>query len=274
MKPAPFDYLRPETQEEALEALGQAGEEARVLAGGQSLVAMLNMRLARPALLIDVMRLGANAIRDEASALVVPFGVRQAALAAHPGLAEAQPLLHAILPHLGHAQTRARGTVCGSIAHADPSAELPLALVALEGQVHLRARRARRRLAAGAFFVGTMLADIRPEEMIEAVSFPKRRPGQGHGFAEAGRRQGDFAIAACAALVEGAKVRLAVGGVNDTPVVREWESLDAGQVDDALNDFAWSLEARDDVHATARYRRDLVRRLGRKTIEEARRCAA
>lgn len=272
MKPAAFDYIRPETLTGALEALHQAGDEARVLAGGQSLVAMLNMRLARPSLLVDVMKLGANTIVSETSAVTVPFGVRQAELAAYPSLATHLPLVHAMLPWLGHAQTRARGTVCGSVAHADPSAELPLALVALDGRIRLRARRSKRTVAARDFFNGMMLTDLKPGEMIDAVSFPKIRPGQGHGFAEVGRRKGDFAIVSCAAIIEGKHVRLSVGGVEDTPALRDWDSLDDGQIDDALNEFAWSLEARDDLHATARYRRDLVRRLGRKTIEEARKC--
>lgn len=273
MKPAAFDYVRAETLAEALGVLHEAGDEARVLAGGQSLVAMLNMRLARPSVLVDVMGIGTEGIRVEKGMLVVPFSARQSGLEAYPSLKEDVPLLHALLPWVGHYQTRARGTVCGSIAHADPSAEFSLALTLLSGRVRLRARRGSRSVAAHDFFRGMMLTDLRPGEMIEAVEFPLVRKGEGQAFAEVGRRHGDFAIVACAVSVSGSQVRLGVGGVNDTPAVRSWDALDAQQIDDALNEFAWSLEARDDLHATARYRRDLVRKLGRKTIEEARRCA-
>ena len=274
MKPAPFDYLRAGTVQEAQAALAAEGEGARVIAGGQSLVAMLNMRLARPTLLVDVMHVAGGAeIRVERGQLVVPFAVRQADHLNRRDLLSEVPLLAAALPWVGHVQTRARGTVCGSVAHADPSAEIALALVALDGRVHLRGRGARR-LPAAEFFTGMMQTAARPDEMIEAVSFPLSQEGTGHAFNEVGIRHGDFAIVSVAAIATGDRLRLAIGGVNDTPLVRDWSSLDERQVDDALNDLAWSLDARNDLHATARYRRDLVRRLGRKTIKEARQCAA
>jgi len=269
MKPAAFEYLRVNGIDAALSALAESGDEARILAGGQSLGAMLNMRLAKPALLIDIMRIGSlRTICEEKGALVIPAGVTQAALHAWPGLADKVPLLAQALPWLGHVQTRARGTVCGSIAHADPSAELPLCLALLDGRVDIRARRTRRSLGASEFFIGMMLTDLAPGEMIEAVRFPLTRSGQRFAFREVGRRHGDFAIVAVAAMREGKTLRLAVGGVDDTPALREWEGLEPGDADDALNDLAWSLETRDDLHATARYRRDLIRNLGRAVIAE------
>lgn len=274
MKPAPFDYLRAGTVQEAQAALAAEGEGARVIAGGQSLVAMLNMRLARPTLLVDVMQIpGGAGMGVERGHLVVPFAVRQAALLNRTDLVSEVPLLAAALPWVGHVQTRARGTVCGSVAHADPSAEIALVLAAVDGMVHLRGRRARR-LSAAEFFTGMMQTAAKPDEMIEAVSFPLAQDSAGHAFNEVGRRHGDFAIVSVAAIASGDRLRLAIGGVNDTPMVRDWVSLDDAQIDDALNDLAWSLDARDDLHATARYRRDLVRRLGRKSIEEARQCVA
>jgi len=270
MKPPAFDYLRAETLEEALEALHQAGEEARVLAGGQSLLPMLNMRLARPALLVDIMRIAAlREIRAEGAGLRIGAGVRQAALEGYPGL---PPLLAAALPWVGHAQTRSRGTICGSVAHADPSAEIPLVLVALRGMVHLRARRGARRVPAEAFFTGLMATARAEDEMIEAVSIPPAPPGAGFAFREVGRRHGDFAIVACAALVDGRGARLAVGGVADRPLARDLPLPGDPALEDALGDFAWSLEARDDLHATAAYRRGLVRRMGRAVLEEAVAC--
>ncbi len=275
MKPAAFDYIRCETLDEAANVIAEHGNDARILAGGQSLVAMLNMRLATPAVLVDVMAAkDARAITDKAGTLTVAAGVRQAALMTHDTLASRNPLLAKMLPWLGHPQTRARGTVCGSVAHADPSAEIPLALVALDGTITLRRGRKRRQVKAADFFLGMMLTDKGDDEVIEAVSFPNIAPGTGTAFVEVGRRKGDFAIVACAALITRDRVRLAVGGVNDTPVVKDWNSLSPQDEADALNALAWSLDARADVHATARYRRDLVRHLGAHALKEARSCIA
>jgi 2-furoyl-CoA dehydrogenase FAD binding subunit len=273
VKPAPFGYLRADTTEEALAALHQHGAEARILAGGQSLLPMLNMRLAKPAMLVDIMRIAALAtVTEEAGAIVIPAAVRQAALQARPALREELPLLADALPWVGHYQTRARGTVCGSVAHADPSAEIPLCLVALGGAIRLRSRRKRRTIPAEAFFAGMMLTEKADDEMIEAVSYPKRQPGTGYAFAEIGRRHGDYALVAVAAVVDAQRMRLAVGGVADHPTARDFPVLDGAALDDALNRFAWDLGAGEDVHATARYRRDLVRKLGRKALEDAASC--
>jgi len=273
MKPAPFDYVRAESLDEALQVLAREGADARVIAGGQSLVPMLAMRLAKPAVLVDVMRLKSLAAPTrEADALIVPAAVRQAALLTWPPLRADQPLLATALPWVGHYQTRARGTVCGSVAHADPSAEIPLCLVAAEGEIRLRSRKRARRLPAESFFAGTMMTERQDDELIEAITVPKARAGTGYAFAEVGRRHGDFAIVACAAVVDGTRMRLAVGGVADRPTARDWPRLDGSALDDALNELAWDLDARDDLHASARYRRELVRRLGRKVLEEARSC--
>ena len=275
MKPAPFAYLRAASEAEALGALAEEGDAARILAGGQSLVAMLNLRLARPALLVDIMRIGSlRAVRDISGALEIGAGVTQAALAARAGLAGEVPLLAAALPFVGHLQTRARGTVAGSVAHADPAAELPLCLLALEGSVILRTRRRARAVPAADFFTGTMTTARAPDEMIAALRFPRARPATFYAFAEVARRHGDFAIVACAAVVSAERMRLAVGGVADRPVARDFPVLDGAALDDALNGFAWELDAGTDMHATARYRRDMVRALGRRVLQEAATCRA
>lgn len=275
MKPAPFDLVRAETLEEALEALHQHGDEARILAGGQSLLPMLNMRLATPAVLVDVMRVpGLSAVQETGAGLVIPAGARQADVLGWAGLVEAQPLLAKALPWVGHFQTRARGTLVGSAAHADPSAEVPLCLVALGGEVRLRAKRARRTVLAAEFFLGMMTTAKRDDELIEAITFPNAKPGTGYAFREVARRHGDFAIVACAAVVEGSAIHLAVGGVADSPQRRSFPVLEGNALDDALNAFAWDLNAREDIHASARHRRDLVRQVGRAVIEEARQCRA
>ncbi|MEH6717305.1 MAG: FAD binding domain-containing protein [Aurantimonas endophytica] len=274
MKPAPFDFVRAETLEEALSALAEAGDEARVIAGGQSLVPMLNMRLARPKVLVDIMNVAdLNHIRETKGRIEIGAGVRQVTLQRWAGLSEKLPLVAVALPWIGHAQTRSRGTVCGSLAHADPSAELPLSLLVLGGEVRLRNRKKKRTVAARDFFLGMMATAVEPGEMIEAVSLPVHAPGTGVAFKEVARRHGDFAIVACAAVagLDGT-CRLAVGGVADVPQLVDLPDPESPEFDDAMNEFAWSLNAREDLHATARYRRELVRRIGRATIEEAIRC--
>jgi 2-furoyl-CoA dehydrogenase FAD binding subunit len=275
VKPAKFDYVRAHTLAEAHDVLASEGGDASVLAGGQTLVPLLSMRMARPKVLLDIMHLPELAtITVDSDAIRVGAGVRQAALLAWPELKERQPLLPLALPWVGHAQTRARGTVCGSAALADPSAEIPLMLVALKGEIELSSKRTRRRVPAEEFFQGLMSTDRADDELVEAVRFPCRRPGEGYAFQEFARRHGDFAIVACAAVADAKATRLAVGGVADRPVVQDFGSLTGNALDDALDAFAKNLDARDDLHANADYRRDLVRKLGRQTIEEARRCRA
>ena len=273
MKPREFDYLRPDTVDEAVAELSVSGGDARILAGGQSLIAMLNFRLAEPRVLVDIARLEAlSYLRADGDRLEVGAAATQAELMAWPGLAARAPLLYAALPNVGHFQTRNRGTVCGSLAHADPSSELPLCLAVLGGEVVLRSAGGERAVAAAAFQTGMLSTARRPDELLVAARFPLAPPGAGYAFREVARRRGDFAIAAIAAVATGDRIRLGVGGVADRPAVREWPRLDDGALDDALNAFAWELGATDDVHATAKYRRRLVRRLGRLAIEEAQSC--
>jgi len=275
VKPAQFDYVRAESLGEALDVLGQEGPDACVLAGGQSLVPMLNMRAARPRVVIDIMRLAElNCIENTGDTIRIGAAVRQHTLERQVDLTARQPLLAAALPWIGHAQTRSRGTVCGSVAHADPSAELPLVLIALGGDIEIKSRQTSRRVAAEKFFTGMMTTDRRDDELIEAVRFPAARAGAGYAFREIGRRHGDFAIVACAAMVDARTARLAIGGVADRPTARELPLPGDPTLDEALDAFAWDLDARDDLHATAVYRRQLVRRLGRRTLEEAARCRA
>lgn len=273
MKPARLDYLRAGSLSEAHEALSAERSDASVIAGGQTLVPLLSMRMARPRLLVDIMHveeLGGIAVQD--NAIRVGATVRQSALLGWSELARRQPLLALALPWVGHAQTRARGTVCGSAALADPSAEIPLALVALQGEIELSSGQEKRRIAAEDFFTGLMSTMRNDDELIEAVRFPCARAGQGHAFREFARRHGDFAIVACAAISGAGGTRLAIGGVADRPLAQDFGALEGSELDDALQDFALELEAREDLNATAGQRRDLVRKLGRLTIEEARAC--
>ena len=270
MKPAPFDYLRADDEEEALEALAEAGDDARLLAGGQTLMPMLNMRLVEPAVLIDISRLPSRAtIGDDGSVIEVEASTTQAELEAWPSLVGRAPLLAQALPLLGHVQTRSRGTVCGSIAFADPSAELPLCLATLGGEAVLRSRAGTRTLPAAEFQTGMLSTACREDEMVAAVRFPVAEPGAGYAFTEFAPRHGDFAIVAVAAIARANGITIGVGGVAERPVVRDWPLLDGSALDDALNELAWSLDAADDAQASARYRRDLVRGLGKRTVQAA-----
>lgn len=275
MKPKSFTYLRPAGLDEAVQGLARLGDDARILAGGQSLVPLMNFRLVQAKALIDISGLAPlSYIREENGHIEVGASSTQAQLMAWPKLGERAPLVSLAIPHVGHFQTRSRGTVCGSIAHADPSSELPLCLATLGGSVVLRSSDGMRVLSAAAFQTGMLATARRPDEVVAAVRFPVRRPGAGYAFAEMAQRHGDFAICAVAAMVSGTTIRVGVGGVADKPTVREWPSLGGDEMDDALNDFAWALGGTDDIHATAAYRRDLVRRLGRRVIDEARRCSS
>jgi 2-furoyl-CoA dehydrogenase FAD binding subunit len=273
MKPKGFDYLKVATSREAVEALSEGGEDARIIAGGMSLVPMLNFRLAEPAILIDISRSEPmNYIKIDGGAVEIGAATRQAQLEQWDRLADQLPLLKAALPFIGHYQTRARGTVCGSLAHADPSSELPLCLATLGGEVVLRSRGGDRVLAADEFQTGMLSVAKRPDEMVAAARYPVKKPGEGYAFTEMAQRRGDFAIVALAAVASAGGIRLGVGGVADKPAVRDWDMLEGAALDDALNEFAWDLGGYDDIHATARYRRELVRRLGRRVIEEAKSC--
>lgn len=270
MKPAAFDYQRVDSAEAAARALAECAEDGRILAGGQSLMAVLNMRLAQPSRLIDISRSASLAqVRLDDGALRIGAAATQAAIEWRPSLAQELPLLALAFPHISHFQIRNRGTVVGSIAHADPSAELPLCLLALEGEVLLRSAKRQRRVKAQDFFTGLLSTARASDELVEAVRFPLAQPGTGHGFQEFSVRHGDFAVCAVAAVADARRLRVAVGGVADRPVARDFPLLDGTALDDALNELAWSLEARDEPQASAALRRRLVRRLGRRAVEQA-----
>jgi 2-furoyl-CoA dehydrogenase FAD binding subunit len=277
MKPRPFDYVCPDTVEEAVAILAEHGDEARILAGGQTLLAMLNLRVVEPAILVDITRIPElAAIREidghDGGKIEVGAAVTQNRLMAWPALAQKLPLLAAALPFVGHFQTRNKGTVCGSVAHADPTSEIPLSLAVLEGEVVLRSSRGTRVLAADDFQQGMLATAREPDELITAVRFPVMSGGV--GFREVARRHGDFAIVAVAAVVEDAgSIRIGVAGMADRPAVRRLKADGPSGISDAIERLAWQLEGYEDVHASARMRRDLLRGIAPAVIEEARRCA-
>ncbi|CAN5307294.1 FAD binding domain-containing protein [soil metagenome] len=272
MKPAPFAYVRADEPEQIVSLLAEHGEDARVLAGGQSLGAVLNMRLAKPSLLIDLSRSASLAtMREHRGCLEIGAAATQAALEWRPGLARDLPLLHQAIPNISHFQIRNRGTVCGSLAHADPSAELALCLVALRGELVLANAKRQRTVAADRFFTGLLSTERADDELLLAARYPIAAANDAHGFVEHSMRHGDFAICAAAAVITDRGLRLAVGGVADRPIAQDWaRNLDGDALEDALNEFAWSLDARDDPLITAATRRHLVRTLGRRAVGIAR----
>jgi 2-furoyl-CoA dehydrogenase FAD binding subunit len=278
VKPRPFDYARPDTVEEVTALLAEYGDDARILAGGQSLIAMLNLRLIDPAVLVDIAQIAElDAIRDHGNIIEIGAAVTQNKLMAWPDLAQKLPLVAAALPFVGHFQTRNKGTVCGSVAHADPSSEIPLALALCGGAVVLRSKKRGERVLAAQAFQKDMLTTARaPDELVTAVRFPVIE-GKGVAFDEVARRHGDFAIIAIAAIAdERGSVQIGVGGMAGRPLLRNIlieQSVD-GDAAAAISAWADELEGFDDLHASAALRRDLLRNLGPRVVAEAIRCAA
>ena len=274
MKPRPFDYAQPDTAEEAIALLAEYGDEARVLAGGQSLLPMLNLRLIDPQLLIDISRIKElDVIRDLGDKIEIGAAVTQNKLLAWPALKQKLPLVAAVLPYVGHFQTRNRGTVCGSIAHADPSSELPLALAVSGGEVVLRSARGARILPASEFQEDMLTTAREADELVAAVRFPVAA-GQGVGFHEVARRHGDFAIIAVAAAVENDKaIRVGVGGMAGRPMVRSINGNAGAAIGAFVGEWAEELEGYEDLQASAALRRDLFRNLGPHVIAAATKAA-
>ena len=281
MKPVAFEYCRPDTLEEAMELLAEFGGDASVISGGLSLGAMLNMRLVRPVALIDINGLGELAdIKIGDATATTGSLVRQAAAMNFPGVMSGVPLLAKALPWVGHYQTRSRGTLGGSVAHADPSAEIPLTLATLGGAVTLQSPGGTREMPARDFFHGLLTTDRRADELITALTWPLRREKTGYAFEEIAQRHGDFAITAIA--VEAtvgddgniADLSLGLGGVEDRPIIADTVAfIGKPASEDVAADIADSVaEAVDpmvDLQANADYRRQLVRVLGVRTLSAA-----
>lgn len=264
MKPAAFEYVRPESLDEAVSTLAEHGEEAKVLAGGQSLVPALNMRLLRPGVLIDVNRVSdLGGVDRREDALVVGATVRQA----DPQLRE-HPMLAEVLPHVGHTVTRNRGTVGGSVAHADAAAELPLALVASRGSIVAASTRGRREVAADELFLGPYTTALAPDELLVETVWPLPLEGDGFAFEELAQRGGDYALCMAAARVRGNEIRVVVGSVTPAPTVVEVDPQRPGE------SAAEQVEPWGSIHASPEYGRHLVRVLVDRAVVRARARAA
>jgi aerobic carbon-monoxide dehydrogenase medium subunit len=276
MKPAPFDYVRAESLEEALAALEEGGPDAKPIAGGQSLVPALTMRLVRPSVLVDLNRAGLDGMTANGE-LRIGATTRQAALAGHEAV---HPLVRRALPFVGHFVTRNRGTVGGSIAHADGAAELPLCLVALDGVVVAEGPDGRREIAAEEFFVTHFLTSLRPGELVVETAWPLAAAAEASAFEELALRTGDFAqsmVAVVLRRVDGVVVeaRVAVGAITDRPTrLRGVEGLLVGTSGNDAAADAGALAARlvdppSTTHASARYLRELTGTLTARAIRGA-----
>ena len=281
MKPAPFEYCRADTLDEALDLMAEFGSDASVLAGGMSLGPMLNMRLARPAAIVDINPVESLAgIAADGGAVETGALCRQVDALGSPLVAEAVPLLAEALPFVGHFQTRNRGTLGGSVCHADPSAEIPLALVVSGGEIVLERKGRSRTVPAGDFFDGIFTTAREPGEVVTALRWPARGAGTGHAFDEIAQRRGDFAIGAAAAAASVAPdgglsaLSLGFGGIEDRPVLADLSGFagapaTSGTAADAAALAADRADPIEDPKASAAYRRQLVRVLGQRVLERA-----
>lgn len=279
MKPAPFDYYDPTTLEEALALLREHGDDAKLLAGGQSLIPMLNMRLARPKVLIDLNRVeGLAYVRDDSTHLAVGAMTRHADVERSPLVAERQPLLAEAMRHVGHVQIRSRGTIGGSLVHADPSAELPAVMVALEAVMRVTGPDGVREVPAEELFLMYFTTSLAPDEILTEVRVPVLPPRTGYAFEELARRHGDFALAGVACTVTlsdtGAVTdcRLGLTGVGMTPVrAREAEALfiSTGDARKAAEAVMGAIMPDSDIHGTAEYRQELAGVLTERALHRA-----
>jgi carbon-monoxide dehydrogenase medium subunit len=282
MKPAAFDYVVAESIEAAVAALAAAGGEAKILAGGQSLVPMLNFRLLRPSVLVDINRISNLAfIEERANAIVVGALTRHHRLETSPVIARYLPMVTEAMRHVAHLAIRNRGTIGGSLSHADPAAELPMLALLLDATVHVISPNGERTIAARDFFLGPLTVDLSPDEMVTRIALPNLPPTTGWGFTEVARRSGDFALAGVAAtltLRDGsiAEARVAMIGVDETAKrASEAEALLAGRtltpdlIETAVAAVRAGVNPPTDLHASSDYRRHLIGVLAGRALTDA-----
>ncbi len=283
MKPAPFEYVRPESVPEALGLLEEHGEEGKILAGGQSLGPLLNMRMASPGVLIDINRLeGLSYIRRESGELRIGALARQRAMERSSMISESWPLLAEAAPFIGHATLRNRGTICGSLAHSDPAAELPAIATILDAELRILGPAGERTARPEEFFRSYMTTSLAPDELLAEVRFPPPEPRTGGAWIELARRHGDYALVGVAALLtldgqgKCEAARLVYTGVAPVPFdAAEAADLLVGQ-ESGEEAFASAAERASslsepgaDVHASAGYRRHLVNALTKRALGRA-----
>lgn len=279
MKPAPLSYAAPATLDDALALLAEHGDEAKVLAGGQSLMPLLNLRLARPSVLVDLRAIPDLDGIEVGPSIRVGARVTQAQVLGHKAACTAQPLLSQAIACIGHVAIRNQGTVVGSVAHADPAAELPAVAIATDATVAIASAASVRRVPARALFESHFMTVLQPDEIILDVDMPVLPPGAGAAWVEFAQRHGDFALVGVAAIVEFddgeiQRVDVALSGVSSVPVLVDGvEAAGAGprgRREKAVAEYvAQSIEPGDDLFASASYRRDLTRVLVEDAVGKA-----
>jgi carbon-monoxide dehydrogenase medium subunit len=271
MKPPAFDYIAADSIAMAVAALAQAGDDAKIIAGGQSLVPMLNFRMLRPSVLVDINRIvGLNVIAETSEAIHVGALTRHYQLETSPLITRHLPVLSCAMTHVAHLAIRNRGTVGGSLAHADPAAELPMMALLLDAELRIASAAGERTMAARDFFLGALTVDLAASEIVTEVVLPKLPPRTGWGFEEVARRHGDFALAAVAATLtvsDGAikQARIALTGVGSKALrAHEAEGLLTGHALDpelthrVIDAVRAAIEPETDLHASSDYRRHLA----------------
>jgi carbon-monoxide dehydrogenase medium subunit len=282
VKPPAFEYRVAESVEGAVAMLADAGGDAKVLAGGQSLVPMLNFRLLRPAILVDINRIsGLASIEEDSDAIRVGALTRHYQLETSAVIAAHLPVLRAAMAHVAHLAIRNRGTIGGSLTHADPAAELPMMALLLDATIHVVSPKGRRTVAARDFFLGALSVALEADELVTEVVFPKLPPGTVWGFEEVSRRHGDFALAAIGVtltVADGyiAEARIVIAGADERAVrASEAEALLTGRalepklLDAACDAARAAVNPNTDLHASSDYRRHLVGVLTGKALAAA-----
>jgi len=282
MKPAAFDYVIADSIDMAVASLADGGGDAKIIAGGQSLVPMLNFRLLRPSVLIDINRIGDLAFIEEAEKKIrIGALTRHYQLETSPVIARHLPVLASAMTHVAHLAIRNRGTIGGSLSHADPAAELPMMALLLDAELHIASASGKRTIAARDFFVGALTVDLARDDIVTEIVLPKLPRKTGWGFEEVARRSGDFALAAAAAtltLSAGviSQARIALTGVGATPVrAAEAEALLVGQalepglIDRIIDAVRAAIEPDTDLHASSDYRRHLAGVLAGRAVSAA-----
>jgi carbon-monoxide dehydrogenase medium subunit len=283
MKPAPFEYRRAQTLEHACDLLAEAPDDSKIMAGGQSLIAMMNFRLARPKIVVDVSNIeNRNQILAEEGGLRVRATTVQRHVETSDLAQERIPLLCHAIHHIAHFQIRNKGTIGGNLVNADPASELPALALALEAEFEIMSSQGRRTVPAAEFFITSMTTTVATNEVLASVRFPEPPAGSGWGFHEVARRAGDYALAGCSAVVtldsagKCSRARIALFGVATTPVrARTAEETLIGKeysaelLRAAAREIQSDLDPESDVHVTAAYRRSVAEALTVRSLEDA-----
>lgn len=282
MKPAPFDYVRAESVQHAVETLADAGGDGKVIAGGQSLMPMMNFRLVKPSVLVDINRIpGLDRIEQRGNRLALGALVRHRMTAEHPLIARHVPVLHHAMKHVAHLTVRNRGTFCGSVCHADPAAEMPMMTLLLNGTIRVSSPRGTREVAAEEFFLSSLVTCLEPDDVVTEIEIDALPADAGWGFEEFARRHGDYALAAVAVTMtrtDGvvSNPRIALMGVGEMPMrmsgleaLIDGRELSGGLIEELVSALRDEITPNSDLNGSAEYRRHLASALMRRAVADA-----